>query len=61
MGLTDYTISDKKYWQAGRDYERQRIIKIAQSVTATACICDNCNTARKIIELIEGENNGQDG
>ena len=30
MGLTDYTISDKKYWQAGRDYERERIIKIIE-------------------------------
>lgn len=26
MGLTDYTISDKKYWQAGREYEREQIL-----------------------------------
>jgi hypothetical protein len=30
MGLTDYTISDKKYWQAGRDYEDKRIIKLLE-------------------------------
>jgi hypothetical protein len=30
MGLTDYTISDKKYWQAGRDYENERIVKLLE-------------------------------
>ncbi len=36
MGLTDYTISDKKYWQAGRDYERERIIKLIRSRVSSA-------------------------
>lgn len=26
MGLTDYTISDKKYFESGRKYERERIL-----------------------------------
>ena len=26
MGLTDYTFSDKKYWQAGREYERKLLL-----------------------------------
>lgn len=30
MGLTDYTISDKKYWQAGREYEHRRIIALVE-------------------------------
>jgi hypothetical protein len=29
MGLTDYTVSDKGYWQSGRNYERERITKLA--------------------------------
>jgi len=32
MGLTDYTISDKKYWQAGRDYENKRIIQLLEGL-----------------------------
>lgn len=30
MGLTDYTIGEKKLWQAGRDFERERIVKLIQ-------------------------------
>lgn len=31
MGLTDYTISDKKYFESGRKYERERIIQLLRS------------------------------
>ena len=30
MGLLDYTISDKKYFNSGREYERERIIKLLE-------------------------------
>lgn len=30
MGLTDYTFGDKRIWQAGREYERERIIKLVK-------------------------------
>jgi hypothetical protein len=29
MGLTDYTVGDKGYWNAGRKYEIERITKVA--------------------------------
>lgn len=31
MGLTDYTFGDKRIWQAGREYEQERIIKLLES------------------------------
>jgi hypothetical protein len=30
MGLTDYTISDKKYYEAGKAFERERIIELLE-------------------------------
>ncbi len=36
MGLTDYTISDKKYFQAGVEYERERIVKLIRDRVAGA-------------------------
>lgn len=36
MRLQDYTISDKKYWQAGRDYERERIVKLIRDRVSSA-------------------------
>lgn len=35
--------------------ERERILKVVKSFTATACICDNCNTAREIATAIKEE------
>lgn len=32
MGLTDYTISDKKYFESGRNYERERITKLLEEL-----------------------------
>lgn len=33
MGLTDYTISDKKYFESGRKYERERILAELMKLT----------------------------
>jgi hypothetical protein len=64
MGLTDYTISDKKFWQAGRDYERQRIIKLLEPLArhneylcADICSPEDCNafSFEHAIALIKGE------
>jgi hypothetical protein len=30
MGLLDYSIGDKKYFNSGREYERERIIKLLE-------------------------------
>lgn len=30
MGLTDYTFGDKRIWNAGREYEKERIIKLLE-------------------------------
>jgi hypothetical protein len=38
--------------QRGELQERERILKVIKSFTATACICDNCNTARDIARAI---------
>jgi hypothetical protein len=62
MGLTDYTVSDKKYWQAGRDYERERIIKLlevhAEHIDCElGCYPEDCSAPSYAyaIELIKGE------
>jgi hypothetical protein len=30
VGLIDYSLNDKKYFNSGREYERERIIKLIQ-------------------------------
>lgn len=40
MGLTDYTISDKRYWQAGVDYERKRIIALLKPLAECTELCE---------------------
>jgi|688.fasta_scaffold52467_12 hypothetical protein len=62
MGLTDYTISDKKYWNAGRDYERERIIKLLEPLAEhrdceLGCYPEDCSAPSYAyaIELIKGE------
>jgi hypothetical protein len=61
MGLTDYTISDKKYWQAGRDYERKQILKYLneriddfKACTKNDCCDEHIYVLQGIIEDIEG-------
>jgi hypothetical protein len=62
MGLTDYTIGDKKYWNAGRDYERERIIKLLEPLAKhrdceLGCYPEDCSAPSYAyaIELIKGE------
>jgi hypothetical protein len=38
MGLSDYTISDKKYFQAGVEYERERILALKKEIIN--CVID---------------------
>lgn len=33
MGLTDYTISDKKYFESGREYERKQLLTELMQLT----------------------------
>jgi hypothetical protein len=54
MGLTDYTVSDKKYWQAGRKYEVERIRKLLD--TSRDCDCsDTCRTDVNIYAFVKEE------
>ena len=51
MGLFDYSISDKKYFNSGREYERERIIKLLEEHLGNLDWED-------LIVLIKGEQNG---
>lgn len=54
MGLTDYTIGDKRLWQAGRDYENERIRKLLD--TSHICTCtDNCRTDVNVYAFVKEE------
>lgn len=55
MGLTDYTIGDKKLWQAGRDFERERIVKLIQDTYANEAYNElgSLEWTGDIIELIQ--------
>jgi hypothetical protein len=60
MGLTDYTISDKKYFQAGVEYERERILNLRKEIIN--CVVDYglsgetyLRVMRELEELIKGE------
>jgi hypothetical protein len=51
MGLTDYTISDKKYFNSGREYERERILKVLEEHLGNMDWDD-------LVKLIKGEADG---
>jgi hypothetical protein len=54
MGLTDYTISDKKYFNSGREHEQERILKLLD--TSRICTCtDNCRTDINIYAFVKEE------
>lgn len=53
MGLTDYTFGDKRIWQAGREYEQERIIKLLEEQLCS-CTLAECQVAQAIA-LIKGE------
>ncbi len=59
MGLTDYTISDKKYFQAGVEYERERILKLLETEKFSLPSGLDGGTTyipiEELIELIKGE------
>jgi hypothetical protein len=55
MGLTDYTISDKKYFQAGVEYERERILKWVEATTDWDDFGEFIVYKDELISLIKGE------
>jgi hypothetical protein len=51
MGLLDYSISDKKYFNSGREHERQIIKKLLD--TSRHCQCgDICQTDVNIYAFV---------
>jgi hypothetical protein len=54
MGLLDYSVSDKKYFNSGREYERERILKLLDS--SRDCTCkDTCRTDISIYAFVKEE------
>jgi hypothetical protein len=67
MSLNEYRIGDKAIWNAGREYEQERIIKLLQSKTIIYSVLtpDQLGEWEQMfnlmlghtIELIKGETN----
>lgn len=54
MGLTDYSILDKRYFNSGREYEQERILKLLD--TSRDCTCkDTCRTDINIYAFVKEE------
>lgn len=54
MGLTDYSILDKRYFNSGREYEQERILKLLD--TSRICTCkDDCITDINIYAFVKEE------
>jgi hypothetical protein len=54
MGLLDYSVSDKKYFNSGREYEQERILKLLD--TSRLCTCkDTCKTDVNIYAFVKEE------
>jgi hypothetical protein len=54
MGLTDYSILDKRYFNSGMEHEQERILKILD--TSRTCTCtDNCRTDINIYAFVKEE------
>jgi hypothetical protein len=54
MGLLDYSVSDKKYFNSGREYEQERILKLLD--TSYMCKCsDICITDINIYAFVKEE------
>jgi len=54
MGLTDYSILDKRYFNSGREYEQERILKLLD--TSRLCTCkDECITDVNIYAFVKEE------
>lgn len=69
MELLDYSIGDKKYFNSGREYERERIIKLLEQHKQTTksvsgflgvCYCGEAvdDYSEHLQEVIKGEPNG---
>lgn len=54
MGLTDYSIGDKSFFESGREHEKERILKLLD--TSRACTCkDDCITDVNIYAFVKEE------
>jgi len=54
MGISDYTMGDKRYFNSGREYEQERILKLLD--TSRECTCtDNCRTDVNIYAFVKEE------
>lgn len=54
MGLTDNTITDKRFFNSGREHERERILKLLD--TTRMCTCkDDCITDINIYAFVKEE------
>jgi hypothetical protein len=54
MGLLDYSISDKKYFNSGREHERERIKRLLD--TSRDCDCNGvCKTDVNVYAFVKEE------
>jgi hypothetical protein len=54
MGLTDYSILDKRLFESGRAHEQERILKLLD--TSRMCTCkDDCITDVNIYAFVKEE------
>jgi hypothetical protein len=54
MGLVDYTISDKRYFNSGREHERNRIIKHLTQRIEDFKLCSKNDSCKDHIYVLEG-------
>jgi hypothetical protein len=60
MGLTDYSIMDKRYFESGREYENEKIVNLLKE--NSKCTLDGGHDTNgycfcEAIELIKEKNN----
>ena len=54
MGISDYTTGDKRFFESGREHERERILKLLD--TSRLCTCrDSCKTDINIYAFVKEE------
>jgi hypothetical protein len=54
MGIFDYSILDKRYFNSGREYEQERILKLLDASRECTCT-DNCRTDVNIYAFVKEE------
>lgn len=59
VSLTEYRVGDKAIWNAGREYERERIIKLLDDllVSLNGAYPTDYGLAATLRQLIKGETN----